>query len=76
VVVGVGGAALLAGIAVVLWRHTKRDKDIDSNVANLTYYHDDPGEGFGQAPTENVVSTEKPVGPDYRTPAVNPASNF
>jgi hypothetical protein len=74
VVVGIGGAALLAGIAVVIWRHMKREKD-EPSTANLTYYHDDPAVGYGTTPTENVVGAEKPA-TDYRAPAVNHASNF
>jgi len=73
VVVGVGGAALLAGIAVVLWRHMHRDKDLDPNASNLTYYHDDAAEGYGQQPMEEVVGHN---GPGYHAPAVNSASNF
>jgi hypothetical protein len=76
VIVGVGGAAILAGVAVVAWRHMKRAKDKQQDNSNLTYFSDDPAEGYGSAPTEGVVG-EKPVETDYhRAPVVNAASNF
>lgn len=70
---GVGGAALIAGIAVVVWRHMKRQRDRKESNANLTYFSDDPVEGYGAAPTEGVVGSEKP---EYRSPPVNAAANF
>jgi Mid2 like cell wall stress sensor len=77
VIVGVGGAALLAGIAVVLWRHNKREKDNSPDNTNLTYFGDDPAEGYGGAPTEGVVGEKTAQGTEFhRAPVVNAASNF
>jgi len=56
----------------------KREKDTDANTANLTYYGDegDPARGYGASPTEDVVAEKIVAGPEYRSPAVNAASNF
>ena len=66
------------GIAVVVWRHMKKERDNKQDNANLTYFSDDPAEGFGTAPTEGVVGEPKTTGhADYpRAPVVNAASNF
>jgi Mid2 like cell wall stress sensor len=72
VVVGVGGTAFLALIAVIIWRQTKRESEQKENTANLTYFSDDPAVGYGRAPTENVLVREG----EFRPPAVNAAANF
>lgn len=74
---GVVGAAVLAGIAVVVWRHMKKERDRkESSTANLTYFGDeDPAEGYGAAPSEGVVGSEKSRSP-VRSPPVNAAANF
>ena len=45
-----------------------------NTTSNLTYYSDDPAEGYGSAPTEGVVGNRE--GGDFRSPAVNSAANF
>lgn len=72
VIVGVGGTALLALIAVIMWRHMKRENERNDNAANLTYFSDDPAIGYGRAPTENVIVKEG----EFRQPPVNAAANF
>jgi len=75
VVVGVGGAAVLALIAVIVWRHMRRENEAKKqSMSNLTYFSDeDPSQGYGQAPTEGVVGTQHG---EYRTPGINAAANF
>jgi len=69
-VVGVGGAALLAGIAVVLWRHFRRDRERELSNQNLTYFTDEPNTG------PESVEEKTVAGPEYRSPQINTASNF
>lgn len=67
VVVGVGGTAVLALIAVIIWRHTKKEEQEKQNTANLTYFGDDPAQEYqGEGgPKEEA-----------RSPQLNPAANF
>ena len=75
VVVGVGGAAVLALIAVIIWRHMRKEEAQKQNMSNLTYFSDDdPTQGYGQAPTENVVGASNQG--EYRPPGINAAANF
>jgi Mid2 like cell wall stress sensor len=69
VVVGIGGAAILALVAVIIWRHMRKENEAKENAANLTYFSDEgPGEGLQHA-TANKET-------DFRSPALNAASNF
>jgi len=71
VVVGIGGAAVLALIGVIVWRHMRKDQESKPSMSNLTYFSDDdPTQGYGAAPTEGVVGTH-----EYR-PTYNSAANF
>jgi hypothetical protein len=74
VVVGVGGAVVLALIAVILWRHMRKENEVKKqSMSNLTYFSDeDPALGYGRTPTENVIGNNQG---DYRPP-VNAAANF
>lgn len=75
VVVGVGGAAVLALIAVIVWRHMKKESEAKQSMSNIPYFSDeDPAQGYGRAPTENVVGTSGQA--EYRTPGINAAANF
>jgi hypothetical protein len=75
VVVGVGGAAVVALIAVIIWRHMKKENEAQKqSMSNLPYFSDDdPAQGYGRAPTENVVGTSQG---EYRPPGINAAANF
>jgi hypothetical protein len=66
VVVGIGGAAILALIAVIIWRHMKRENEVKANTSNLTYFSDEPEDRRATSPGNKE---------DYRTP-VNAAANF
>ena len=75
VVVGVGGAAVLALIAVIIWRHMRKESEAKPSMSNLTYFSDDdPAHGYGRTPIENVVGTSSQG--EYRPPGINAAANF
>jgi len=74
VVVGIGGAAVLALIAVIVWRHMRKESEAKAQSSNLTYFSDDPAEGYGHEPTEGVVGNKE--GGEFRSPVVNSAANF
>lgn len=78
VVVGVGGAAVLALIAVIIWRHMKKENEAKKqSMSNLTYFsEEDPAHGYGRSPTEGVFgSNNNNQQMDFRPP-VNAAANF
>ena len=77
VVVGVGGAAVLALIAVIIWRHMRKENEEQKQtMSNLTYFSDeDPAQGYGRAPLESVVGTSSSQA-EYRPPGINAAANF
>jgi hypothetical protein len=61
---------LLAGVAVVLWRHFRREGEKrELSNQNLTYFTDEPAREA--SPEEKIVA-----GPEYRSPQINTASNF
>jgi len=74
-VVGIGGAAILALIAVIVWRHMRKEGEEKRNTANLTYFSDDPGE-FGNPGTQAAGSPGSNKEGEFRSPNVNAASNF
>jgi len=80
VVVGIGGAAILALIAVIVWRHMRKESEAKAagHTSNLTYYSDDPADGYGREPVEGVVGNKEGGGGggEFRAPAVNAAANF
>jgi hypothetical protein len=56
VVVGIGGAAVLALIGVIIWRHMKKESDSKPSMSNVAYFSDDDPRGaYGAAPTEGVI---------------------
>jgi Mid2 like cell wall stress sensor len=69
VVVGIGGAAILALIAVIIWRHMRKEDEEKRNTANLSYFSDDPATQPAGSPGSNKEG-------DFRSPNVNAASNF
>ena len=73
VVVGVGGAAVLALIAVIIWRHTKKENEEKRNTANLTYFGDDPAQGGYGSPGAGSPGANKE---ELRSPQFNAAANF
>lgn len=78
-VVGVGGAAILALIAVIIWRHMRKENEAKQNMSNLTYFSDeDPAQGSVGSPTGGFVRNGggSPQGGELRSPAVNAAANF
>lgn len=80
VVVGVGGAAVLALIAVIIWRHMKKESEAKKqSMPNFTYFSDeDPAHGYGASPTEGVFASNNNNNNqqmDFRPP-VNAAANF
>jgi hypothetical protein len=73
VLVGVGGAAILALIAVMVWRHMRKEKERKEfeTSPNLTYFGDEPEEPHSASPDSNKE------GALHRSPTrVNAAANF
>lgn len=52
----------------------RKENEAKANTSNLTYYSDDPAEGYGREPSEGVVGNKE--GGEFRSPAVNSAANF
>jgi Mid2 like cell wall stress sensor len=73
VVVGIGGAAVIALIAVIVWRHMKRENEAKQNAANLSYFSDDAHEGYAQSPADSGLANKEG---EFRSPTLNAASNF
>jgi hypothetical protein len=73
--VGVGGAIVLAGVALVAWRIWGRRKSQEENDGLMDYGHDAPkteasGSTSGRTPFQSTLES-------YHAPTqVNTASNF